>query len=246
MGFVVYHSDGPVDVLDALYVHDGEDRQAVAKMLLEEAVRALAAMAPCREIENWFYVWPDDYINEPLTHLGFRVVQRLNLSMPLRGRTFATLPCPDGTSARPWAPDFAEALESLLLTTYARDGGHPNAEDRQPAGNVTRRARELIEGHDARFSQVLTTESFRLVAAIMIETWEDDFIVQELCVAPTHRALGCGRFLMHGALRTIAEAGGESVRLTVTRTNETARQYYERLGFQLKAVVPYASLALGQ
>ncbi len=57
-------------------------------------------------------------------------------------------------------------------------------------------------------------------------------VVLDLAVAPAHRRRGLGRFLLERAVAELARAGGESVRLWVTRENFPARALYAKLDFR--------------
>ncbi len=63
-------------------------------------------------------------------------------------------------------------------------------------------------------------------------TPEPHGFVFDVWVAPEHRGLGVGRFLMQWALRWARSKGYSKMKLEVAETNERARHVYEDLGFR--------------
>lgn len=60
----------------------------------------------------------------------------------------------------------------------------------------------------------------------------DDAHVNEICVAPQHRRLGCAHALMHHAIGLCRELGCASLTLEVRSKNEPAVLLYEKCGFR--------------
>jgi len=58
-------------------------------------------------------------------------------------------------------------------------------------------------------------------------------VLVSLWVAPTHRGTGAGRALVESVIDWARAGGAESVQLLVTSNNESARRFYEGLGFVL-------------
>jgi ribosomal protein S18 acetylase RimI-like enzyme len=56
-------------------------------------------------------------------------------------------------------------------------------------------------------------------------------MVPQISIAPSHQGIGLGTQLIVRALRGMREAGFKTVRLTVTRKNRRAYEWYTRLGF---------------
>ena len=55
--------------------------------------------------------------------------------------------------------------------------------------------------------------------------------ITQLCIAPTHRSLGLGRFLLKQTIDHLAHSGFNAITLTVTEANRPAVKLYEDLGF---------------
>ena len=66
----------------------------------------------------------------------------------------------------------------------------------------------------------------------------DEMHLLNLVVAPEHRRLGLGGFLLARALEQGARRGAEGVYLEVRRSNRAAQALYERFGFHATAVRP--------
>ena len=61
----------------------------------------------------------------------------------------------------------------------------------------------------------------------------DDAHINEICVAPRHRRLGCAHALMHHAIGLCREMHCAALTLEVRSKNEPAVQLYEKCGFRL-------------
>ena len=62
--------------------------------------------------------------------------------------------------------------------------------------------------------------------------------VKDLAVHPDRRGAGVGSALLTHALASLAAQGGDTVRLEVRESNETARRLYRRFGFEDVRRVP--------
>lgn len=59
-------------------------------------------------------------------------------------------------------------------------------------------------------------------------------------IAPAHRQLGVGRLLVEAVIHWARSGGARRLQLTVTGRNETAIQFYKRLGFAFTGkTIPY-------
>lgn len=59
-----------------------------------------------------------------------------------------------------------------------------------------------------------------------------------LAVDPPYRRRGIGSTLMADILERLRREGGKDVRLEVRASNQTAREFYRKLGFKRKKMVP--------
>src|SRR5712692_8338541 len=64
----------------------------------------------------------------------------------------------------------------------------------------------------------------------------DELHINNLAVAPAHRGAGAGTALLREVLREGARMGARRATLEVRRSNEAARQLYERFGFSVVGV----------
>jgi ribosomal protein S18 acetylase RimI-like enzyme len=57
-------------------------------------------------------------------------------------------------------------------------------------------------------------------------------MIPQISIAPSHQGRGLGRQLINHAFERMRSAGFRTVRLTVTRSNRRAYDWYRRIGFQ--------------
>ena len=61
----------------------------------------------------------------------------------------------------------------------------------------------------------------------------------EFAIAAGHRRSGRGTRLMAGLCARLADAGFETVRLTVKQTDDQARSFYDAQGFRVRSLIPH-------
>jgi len=59
-------------------------------------------------------------------------------------------------------------------------------------------------------------------------------MIPQISILPTHQGRGLGTALMQMANHGLRSAGFRAVRLTVTRQNRRACEWYQRLGFTVR------------
>ena len=97
------------------------------------------------------------------------------------------------------------------------------------------RVQHFISGSD---SSVIVARRERRIAAFAIMHFGDDVAhLNLLAVAPRHRRQGLGSQLMQWLTATAIEAGVFRINLELRTQNETARNFYGRLGFAELGVV---------
>jgi ribosomal-protein-alanine N-acetyltransferase len=97
------------------------------------------------------------------------------------------------------------------------------------------RVQHFISGSD---SSVIVARRERHIAGFAIMHFGDDVAhLNLLAVAPQHRRQGLGSQLMHWLTATAIEAGVFRINLELRTQNDTARSFYERLGFDQLGVV---------
>lgn len=97
------------------------------------------------------------------------------------------------------------------------------------------RVQHFICGSD---SSVIIARRERRIAAFAIMHFGDDVAhLNLLAVAPQHRRQGLGSQLMQWLTATAIEAGVFRINLELRTQNDTARNFYERLGFDELGVV---------
>jgi ribosomal-protein-alanine N-acetyltransferase len=97
------------------------------------------------------------------------------------------------------------------------------------------RVQHFISG--AESSVVVARREQRIAAFAIMHFGEDVAHLNLLAVSPEHRRQGLGRQLMQWLTSTAVEAGVFRINLELRTHNETARTFYERLGFDQLGVV---------
>lgn len=120
------------------------------------------------------------------------------------------------------------------------------------ATEIAEMSRDLIEqglpwswttarvGHFIRSKQssVVVARRERRIAAFAIMQFGDDVAhLNLLAVGPAHRRQGIGRQLLDWLVATAMAAGIFRITLELRTGNETARIFYERLGFEQNGVI---------
>ena len=91
----------------------------------------------------------------------------------------------------------------------------------------------LFKGDSGQYmpdASYVALEGSRIVGAILITHWMGMPLVAELGVAKDHRGKGFGEALVREALHWLASEGVANVFVS-TSSEDTAADYYERLGF---------------
>lgn len=99
--------------------------------------------------------------------------------------------------------------------------------------------RRVLRSIGARDSQVVVARRERRIAAFAIMHFGEEVAhLNLLAVAPAHRRQGLGRCLIEWLCATAVTAGVFRIDLEVRAGNETARAFYQRLGFASLELVP--------
>ena len=97
------------------------------------------------------------------------------------------------------------------------------------------RVQHFITGSES--SVVVARREYRIAAFAIMHFGEETAHLNLLAVAPEHRRQGLGRQLIHWLTATAIEAGVFRINLELRTHNESAKKFYERLGFDQLGVV---------
>jgi ribosomal protein S18 acetylase RimI-like enzyme len=180
----------------------------------------------------------------------FKVYPRLFLECDLRGmRTSLAATAKKGHATelpKPlalthWQPQDYQAAGELIFASYA---GHTDAQINDQYRSLHGSLRFLhnivrFPGcgvFEPNFSWALRDAKTGALAAIVLSSRVGPGVahITQLCVAQAYRGLGLGSLLLCECAKSLANAGFQSITLTVTEENEQAVRLYERFGFAVR------------
>lgn len=137
---------------------------------------------------------------------------------------------------RPASPPDDDAFVAMCLALAAEDPGEP------VDASQVRRTLETFRAEPTRGRALVATDGDRVVGyALLASFWSNEYggeivSIDELYVAPSHRAQGVGTHLLDavGSDRTLWPREPVALELEVTPRNTRARAFYERLGFRAR------------
>ena len=97
------------------------------------------------------------------------------------------------------------------------------------------RVQHFITG--AESSVVVARREYRIAAFAIMHLGDESAHLNLLAVAPDHRRQGLGKQLIHWLTATAVEAGVFRINLELRTHNESAKKFYQHLGFDQMGVV---------
>lgn len=236
-GYAYYVSDEGKGLIGGLYVARAHRTVESENALMGAVLESLWRIPGIRRIEAQLMMIASP-LRRPVPYAEYlRMYERRFLEAPLAG--VAELPPrqPDAIVA-PWAEAKQSEAGRLIAAAYA---GHIDSEIndqyRSPGGARRFLANIVQYPGCGRF---FSPGSFVALAApgqglcglsLASVVCEGVGHITQLCVAPSHRAIGLGYELLRRSLVALAESGCRKVTLTVTASNTPALRLYERMGF---------------
>ncbi|MCI4350250.1 MAG: GNAT family N-acetyltransferase [Thermoplasmata archaeon] len=220
-----------VSVLDTAF--DGEG--------LGGLLQSLPPVGPALETILRFTVWPPlapspRSLAPTLRAFGFHPRTRVDCRFEL-ARAGELPSVPGVPTPRPLTAADVDRIARLMAAAYADSPAEWAlfAQMREPSSEAQLGTNDLVGGHvglwrpDASFG---IDDGGELAAATMVQEL-NGFLISEVMVAPARRRRGLATAVIRASVRALArEAPGESVRLVVTRENESAFRLYAKLGFE--------------
>ena len=113
---------------------------------------------------------------------------------------------------------------SAFGSTYAREVAFTDSEWQQRTAN-------LASGRAIGYLALDGNIACGIVAAFPAPDDPDNIGIVSMWVAPTHRRLGVGTLLINGIKEWAASRNARELRLMVTSNNQSAMDFYLRIGF---------------
>jgi ribosomal protein S18 acetylase RimI-like enzyme len=254
-GFAFCVYEGHKAVIGDVYAIGSDSAQTLrtTNTLLHHLLELLLNSPNIKRIESQLLLYDTGLINDLFLQAGFTMYPRLFMeyNFPLPGTTTLGL---NGTHAAPfdllpndlppnvelarWTAASYQAAAELIHESYTN---HIDAliNDQYCSLHGSLRFLHNIVRFpgcgifDATESWVLQNNRTSALAGMLLCSRVDDDVahITQLCVAPTHRGAGLGRFLLNNTIDHLSRSGFEAITLTVTEANSPAVKLYEDLGF---------------
>ena len=235
LGYTYFLIQKDRTVIGALYAI-GPSAQGVADSLLSHALRSLVDSRGIRRIEA--QIIPLNGIDPTPAFLrhGFQNYLREYLELDLSSSRQQPV---SGMVARivPWSDDSLSHAAQVAFRCYRREVDAAICEDYNSADGCQNYLRSLVEHPgcgvflpEASFLCLDSREEpcgFILASRISAGS----AMIPQISINPSHQGLGIGSQLIARALERMRGLGFEKARLTVTRRNRRAFDWYVRLGF---------------
>jgi ribosomal protein S18 acetylase RimI-like enzyme len=240
-GFAVFEAAKAV-LGDVYAFGEGEGPQnPVCEALLQHLLEMLQAAPSVDRVESQLLMFPAGALTAPFRARGFVSFPRLFMVADISSAVVrnGTGSLPPAICLEPWQAGLYDDAALLIHGAYL---GHVDSGINDQYRSVQGAQRFLhnivrFPGcgiFDAENSWVLRdTRSRELVGMILCSRVRRDAAhVTQLCITPTLRGQGLGPALLRQSMRCLTVAGVRNLSLTVTESNQGARQLYEQHGFR--------------
>lgn len=248
-GYVFGVCEASKAVLGDVYAFGEAEQRSnpVCATLLEHMLETMQATPGVDRIESQLLLFPDGALAPQFRAYGMHPFPRHYMVCDLKTARAAGVIASAG--ARPadasapfpehWQPEFYDAVATLIYEAYA---GHPDSEINDQYRTLTGAKRFLhnivhFPGcgvFDPAQSWVLRDpHTNELLGTILCSRVQGNVVhITQLCLGKGHRGQGLGHLLLAHCLQQLEKAGVTTASLTVTESNDRARQLYERNGFK--------------
>jgi ribosomal protein S18 acetylase RimI-like enzyme len=218
-------------------VYAAEDGvQEIADSLLSQALASLQQTRSVRRIEAQLLPLNGIEVEGIFAQHGFQHYLRDYLELRLEpGGPMAGSPAP--VRIVPWDPAYLPGSAEVAYSSYRTEIDSLISRDYASAEGCASYLRSLVEHPgcgiflpDASYVALDPLDhpcGFILTSRLS----STSAMIPQISIAPSHQGLGLGRHLIGQAIARIEEQKFRTVRLTVTRDNRRAYEWYRRLGF---------------
>ncbi|MFW9899975.1 MAG: GNAT family N-acetyltransferase [Candidatus Thorarchaeota archaeon] len=234
VGFLIFrHINQNFALIRYIFILDTVKREEVAFILLKKALEKLKSINETIKIDNAAFTFPEDYLADPLKRLGYRIIQRHNMTMKLDlfDKTHELLP---KYSVAPLnESDFSE-IAGLCVNAFEN---HPDTTFWEEINSVPLYLEYLKNSLTTYMlkdcSIVVRDEKEQIVGICLIEKGDEEgeIMIQNIVVSKPLRGRGIGKALLSKVLNNLREKGYKKAILTVTE-GIPAQKIYEDFGFK--------------
>jgi len=234
--FLIHSGKG---ILGSLFISKEDYPPEVAEDLLSLAVDALKSAEAIHRIEAQLMPFHNTNLTAAFTRHGFRVYRRYFLELDLNIGPWRREHNPD-LRILPWSPPFLPLISEVLFLSYRDEIDATLCDDYRSLPDCEGYLRSLIENPgcgvfmpDASF---LGLDDHGKPCGFVLGSRISDSggMIPQIAILPSQQGCGMGKALMQHALSQFRAIGLHTVSLTVTKANQRAFAWYQRLGFRIR------------
>ncbi len=234
--FLTHHHKG---IIGTIFAPASDVQLEVADELLDRMIRVLKEREIISRIEAQILPFHHLDLTPGFARHGFechpRYFLELDLLAPLRRR--------EATSQErivPWEPSHVYAAADVACQSYRDQADAVICEDYRSVAGCENYLRSLVENPgcgtflpDASFTG-LNSQGVPCGFILCSRTSAFAGMIPQVAILPSYQGRGLGNALMCQALSRLKAMGMRTVSLTVTKDNQRACEWYQRIGFGLR------------
>ena len=240
IGYAYFVFEEGKGLLGNLYVREEQRTSHNEGLLFNAVMDQIAEHGAVPRVEGQIMMLSTP-LGKPDSHWkAFHLFRREFFSRELPGSAVEPGKLPPFLQLEGWSPTFQEEAAQLIPATYL---GHVDSQINDQYRSVTG-ARKFLHNimqfpGCGEFDAAASLAAFDLRTGKLCGMVLSSLVAQQsghitqVCVHPDTQGLGLGRELLRRAVERLERAGCNTVSLTVTTENRTARMLYERMGFRL-------------
>jgi GNAT superfamily N-acetyltransferase len=232
--FLVSHHKG---VIGALYASPPQ-AQPVADQILARTIESLKDLRHLRRIEAQILPVSGVDITKTFVHYGFQCFARHYLELDLTGCAWPEPQHP--VALVPWHPSHLLPAAGVAHRSYRNGIDALICEDYGSVANCEAYLRSLVENPGCGIflpgSSLVGLDSRGMPCGFILTSRISGkaAMIPQISIHPAHQGRGLGTALIHQAMNLLKAEGYRMARLTVTRQNRRAFEWYQRLGFKIR------------
>lgn len=224
-------------VIRHFYIMNGYDRFLLSESIFNHLYSIYSIKYKDKEITNFAFTFPEDYITHSIENLGYKTLQRVNLYKMLENDSNVT--------EQNKMNDLYQIgrITGSMLNDLSQIGyeSYKNSIDlsiRSELWNSKDYLNEIVDSWesyiDKNCSMVIYEKmNKKIIGYCLIETGDpEEAIIQDIVIQKSHRNIGLGSALLFNVISTCKKNDYKKIILTVTKKNSTACYIYRKIGFK--------------
>ncbi len=226
-------------IIGALYASNWDQSQEAVEQLLSLAISSLKDSPSVRRIESQIMPFHNLNISDTFAEHGFHCFPRCYLDLNLDDM-LTNSDLYSSYNILPWRNGDLESAAEMTAASYRNQIDAEICEDYRTKPGCRSYLRSLLEnpgcgsfmpeasfiGMDRQGSICGFLVSNRISAHVAM--------IPQIAVHPSHQKRGLGRCLIHCSLKKLKSSGFHSVSLMVSKENQRAFHWYQKLGFRIR------------